>query len=59
MTLADIGMLATYDEVELFINRYDKDRDGKLRFAEFCDAFIPRDYYLSLTLNRRNSNDVR
>lgn len=59
ITLADLGLLATYDEVELFLKRYDKDRDGKLRFSEFCDAFIPHDYYLSLNLNRRNTNEFR
>lgn len=52
-------MLATYDEIELFVTRYDKDRDGKLRFSEFCDAMVPHDYYISLNLNRRGSNDVR
>lgn len=39
--LSDIGVFSTYEELELFFNRYDRDRDGKLRFAEFSDAFSP------------------
>ena len=23
--------------------RYDKDEDGRLRYSEFCDAFLPTD----------------
>lgn len=48
LALYDIGLMATYDEVELFVNRYDKDRNGRLSFSEFCDAIIPKDFSLSL-----------
>ena len=56
--LADIGIYASYDEIELFFKRYDKNRDGKLRFSEFCDSMCPIDGYYSQILNRRKSNDV-
>jgi Ca2+-binding EF-hand superfamily protein len=36
-----MGVFASYEEIELFIKRYDKNRDGTLRFSEFSDAFIP------------------
>lgn len=39
--LAEIGIYASYDEIELFFKRYDKNRDGKLRFSEFCDSMCP------------------
>jgi Ca2+-binding EF-hand superfamily protein len=33
--LADLGVYAAYEEMELFFNRYDKNEDGRLRFHEF------------------------
>lgn len=36
-----LGIVPSQDEIELFFHRYDKDRDGRLRFTEFCDAFVP------------------
>jgi EF-hand domain pair len=56
--LAGIGVYASYDELELFFTRYDKNRDGKLRYSEFCDAMCPIDAYYSTMLNRRTSNNV-
>jgi Ca2+-binding EF-hand superfamily protein len=56
--LSDIGVFATYDEVDLFFKRYDKDRDGKLRFSEFCDAIVPNDAYYGSMLNRRGSSGL-
>jgi len=43
--LADIGIIASYDEIDLFFKRYDQDQDGKMRFSEFCDAMTPIDPY--------------
>src|SRR6185437_15853964 len=57
MGLQDIGIYASYDEIDLFFKRYDKNRDGKIRFSEFCDAFTPSDLYYASQLNRRNSNN--
>lgn len=39
--LADLGIYTTYDEIDLFFKRYDKNKDGRLRFTEFSDAFLP------------------
>ena len=37
----NLGLVPSQDEIELFFQRYDKDRDGRIRFAEFCEAFVP------------------
>jgi Ca2+-binding EF-hand superfamily protein len=43
-------------EVTLFFIRYDKDRDGLLRFSEFTQAFLPLDDATSAVLEARNAN---
>jgi len=57
--LNDIGIYPDSEELALFFKRYDKDDDGRLRFTEFSEAFIPLDSYYSQLLNRRSSNDSR
>lgn len=58
--LADIGLHGvTYNELELYFKRYDRDHDGKLRFSEFCESMLPLDSYYASMLNRRSSNNVR
>lgn len=54
-----IGIFPSLDELDLFVKRYDKDMDHRLRFSEFCEAFLPLDSYYSNLVNRRTSNDVR
>lgn len=54
--LQDIGVYASYEEIDLIFKRYDKNRDGKFRFNEFCNALVPSDSYYASMLNRRNSN---
>ena len=43
-------------EITLFFIRYDKDRDGLLRFSEFTQAFLPLDDATSAVLEARNAN---
>ena len=57
--LNDIGVFPSYQELELFFQRYDTDKDGRLRFSEFSEAFIPRDSYAASKLNGRGSNYMR
>ena len=57
--LAEIGIFASYDELELFFARYDTDKDGRLRFSEFASAFTPLDFYAASKVNNRGSNNVR
>jgi len=57
--LNEIGIFPAPEELDLFIKRYDKNGDFRLRFSEFCDAFTPVDNYYAALLNRRTSNDTR
>jgi hypothetical protein len=41
------------DDLELFFYRYDKDQDGKLRYSEFCDAFLPTDPFHASLLAKK------
>lgn len=54
--LSAIGVFPTSDEVDLFLKRYDDNKDGRLNFNEFSDAFLSNDSYYSHMLNRRPSN---
>lgn len=57
--LNNIGIYPSMDELDLYIKRYDKNNDARLRFAEFTDSIIPLDAYYATLLNRRTSNDTR
>lgn len=57
--LNDIGVFPTIEELELYVKRYDKNNDSRIRFSEFSDSFTPTDPYYAALLNRRTSNDVR
>jgi hypothetical protein len=43
----------------LYIKRWDKNNDHRLRFSEFSDSLAPLDHYYANLLNRRTSNDAR
>lgn len=55
-TLKKHGVYANREEIELFYRKFDKNRDGKLRFSEFADAIAPKDRMAADALNRRQSN---
>lgn len=54
--LSDIGMHVTLDDVHLFFERHDKDRDGRLDYREFAEALTPTDSYHASMLSRRPSS---
>lgn len=54
--LAAIGTFPTSEEVDLWFGRYDTNKDGRITFNEFADAFLSSDSYYSHMLNRRPSN---
>ena len=54
--LSAIGVFPTSEEVDLFLTRYDGNKDLRLSFNEFADAFLSSDSYYSNMLNRRPSN---
>lgn len=43
--LKELGLQATEQELILFMKRFDKDGDDKLRYSEFVDAFLPSDKF--------------
>jgi hypothetical protein len=47
------GIFASSDNIDLFMLRYDKDEDGKLRYSEFCDAFLPIDSFHASLLAKK------
>ncbi len=54
--LAAIGVFPTHDEVDLFFQRYDNDKNGRIGFQEFAKAFESDDSYYANMLIRRPSN---
>jgi Ca2+-binding EF-hand superfamily protein len=57
--LSEIGIFTSIEDLELYVKRYDKNFDGRLTFAEFCDSFTPNDSYHSHMINKRVSNNIR
>jgi Ca2+-binding EF-hand superfamily protein len=57
--LQDIGVHVTAEDVNLFFERHDKDRDGRLDYREFAEALTPTDSYYASMLARRPSNHRR
>jgi hypothetical protein len=41
------------------MNRYDKDRDGRLKYSEFCDSFLPLDPFHAKLLAKKAPLNVR
>lgn len=46
-------IFAQVDDIQFFMKRYDKDEDGKLRYSEFCDAFLPIDSFHASLLAKK------
>ena len=57
--LQDIGVNLSGDDVNLFMQRYDKDRDGRLDYREFAAALTPEDPYYAQMLGRRPGSHKR
>jgi Ca2+-binding EF-hand superfamily protein len=51
-----IGVYATYEEVDLFITRYDGSGDRRIDAREFESAFLANDAFASSEVARRPSN---
>jgi hypothetical protein len=55
--LAAIGVYPSTSDMELYIKRYDRFGERKIRFSEFSDSFTPStDAYASSSLARRRTN---
>lgn len=51
--LKDLGLEVTNDEITLFMARFDQDNDRKLRYSEFCQAFLPQDSFHASLLAKK------
>ena len=50
-----MGVYALREDVSLFVKRYDRNQDGRLRYSEFCDAFTPKSLGHASLLNSRKA----
>jgi Ca2+-binding EF-hand superfamily protein len=41
------------EELLLFMERFDRDKDGAVRYSEFCDAFLPIDSFHASLLAKK------
>jgi Ca2+-binding EF-hand superfamily protein len=57
-TLRLLGVFGTREEQRLFLKKFDKNGDGRLRYSEFCDAFTPKDYVYSSMVTARISHNA-
>lgn len=53
--LATLGLYPLMEDIYLFVKRYDKNNDGRLRYHEFTEAFLPKSASHSTTLKLRQS----
>lgn len=51
--LALLNIFANADDLHLYLSRYDKDDDGRLRYSEFCDSFLPNDPFNASLLAKK------
>lgn len=53
-TVNDIDVFPSTDELYLIFNKYNKDQDGLLKYAEFCEMIKPKDItYAAIIGNRK------
>lgn len=44
---------ANAEDITYFFSRYDKDEDGRIKYSEFCDAFLPTDAFHASLLAKK------
>lgn len=57
--MASFGLYALKDDVSLFVRRYDRNSDGRLRFTEFCDSIVPKSSAYASGLQARSAHYSR
>ena len=55
-SLAVNGVYTISEDVFLFIQRYDRNCDGRINYAEFSDAFMPKSASISTSLQLRRAH---
>lgn len=53
--LSTLGIYPHLPDLELVFVRYDLDRDGNLRYSEFCEMMTPKNPEIAQILNSRSS----
>lgn len=51
--LLNLGFRPSIDEVHLVFQRYNRDDDGRLKYSEFSEAFIPYDQHFARLLGTK------
>ena len=51
--LRALGLDVTDDDLMLFMKRFDQDYDKLLKYAEFCQAFLPQDSFHASLLAKK------
>lgn len=51
--LETFNIFANMGDLNLYFFRYDKDEDGRLRYSEFCDSFLPTDAFHASLLAKK------
>ena len=57
-TLTKLNIAATSEDLCNFMKRYDKLESGRLKYSDFCDAFIPLDPVNANKLCKRQGKRV-
>lgn len=55
-SLAINGVYTISEDVFLFVKRYDRNGDGRINYAEFSDAFMPKSASISTSLQLRRAH---
>lgn len=53
LTSSLFNLAVSSRDISLYMTRYDRDRDGKLRYSEFCDSFLPIDRFHASLLAKK------
>lgn len=54
-----MGVDLSPEDFDLFFNRFDRDRDGRILFSEFAYSLTPNDSYYASVITRRQSTGKR
>ncbi|EAR90151.2 EF hand protein (macronuclear) [Tetrahymena thermophila SB210] len=52
-TLSSLNIFYNIEDIFLFYRKFDKDHDGRLRFSDFIDAFLPKQKEYAKMINCR------
>jgi len=55
-SLADLGVKRAMDEIHLIFSRMNRDGDGRVKYCEFSDLFMPVDQHFSRLLGTKKLN---